>query len=81
LTRFHCSGTLEAALSTKGRIIDVEVKIWEWQVRHVWVEGIPANAPVSTVEWQFLQSIRSSAAWWRWLKRTGCSGATPSRFQ
>jgi hypothetical protein len=49
----------------------VVVKIWEWQVRQVWVDGIPANAAFSTVEWQFRQSIRSSPAWCRWLKRIG----------
>jgi hypothetical protein len=45
-----------------GRSIGASVEICEWQLRQVWVDGMPAKADVSTVVWQLRQSIRSSPA-------------------
>ena len=42
---------------------------------HISVAGSPAKCDVSTLVWQYRQSIPSSLTWCLWLKGMGCSGA------
>ena len=43
----------------------------EWQARQVSVAGMPALGALSTVAWQYRQSMRSSCTWCRWSNITG----------
>ena len=43
---------------------------------HRAVEGMPALAALSTLVWQYLQSMPSSTTWWRWSNCTGCTGGS-----
>src|SRR3954468_12448897 len=74
-TRVHAIDLPLRKLSRTGSRNGLVEKIWEWQFMHVFVGGMPANDEVSTLEWQYRQSIPLPATWRSWLNWIGCSRA------
>jgi hypothetical protein len=51
-TLFHGTATFSAMLVRSGSRVASAAHTWEWQVRQVWADGIPAAAARSTELWQ-----------------------------
>ena len=50
-------------VSLTGSNIGLSVQIWEWQLIQVSIGGISANAAVSTLAWQYRQSMPKPFTW------------------
>ena len=67
-----------AALSCSWASSGWSRKSCEWQPRQTPVDGRPAWASVSTVVWQYRQSMPSSPTWCLWLNGIGWAIGSPS---
>src|SRR5713226_5226958 len=78
-TRLHSIDFPVAQLSRIGWVSVALDQICEWHVMQVSVGGRPAKCDVSTLVWQYRQSMPSSFTWCLWLNGMGCSGATRTK--
>ena len=60
-------------LARTGSSVGLVLQICEWQFMQVLVGGMLAKLEVSTVVWQYRQSMPRPPTWCAWLNGTGCS--------
>ena len=63
----------------RGLLVTLAAAFGLLLLMQVAVDGIPANEDVSTVVWQYRQSMPSSPAWCLCENCTGCRRATNAR--